>query len=156
MKNKNTIELPEERPIEYATAKLLQSINFPKLPKQMSYMGEGEDEGDLGFNMDCNVHYEAPTQTQLQQWFREQHFIDVRCKLFRYGPDELAYYGNVTYHRNGIGRTFAHHIDTDGKVKYLSFDLGLGIKVDESYEECLESALRFAILTVKKLNKDGK
>jgi hypothetical protein len=156
MKNKDTIELPEERPISYTTAKYLNTANFPKLPKQMSYMGEGEDEGALGFNVDCNVHYEAPTQTQLQKWFREKYFIDVRCELFQFGPNELKYYAKITYHHNGVGRTMVHHIDTDGKAKFLPFDLGLGIKVDESYEECLESALFFAIIIVKKLYNAGK
>jgi hypothetical protein len=149
---KEQVNIKKDRLIAFSTAELLSEIDFPSM-NGYQYIADGDRKGKVGISNTATKYYPAPSQTQLQRWFREFHKIHIECKLFSYSETKLEYFGAVVLHRNGVGVTFVNHIDESEKKGFIYFDLMLKCVVTEDYEECMEDGLRFAIEFVKRGNK---
>ena len=113
--------------ISLKTAKLAKEMGFPSINTGLNkmYTEEGHFYNSVGPTFDESSSYQAPTQSLLQKWLREEHLIHIEILLSEESPYNMFYY----------------RIMQTGKYFTLSHN---GI-YKNNYEEVLEKGLQEAL-----------
>jgi hypothetical protein len=117
--------------ISFETAKLAKEAGFNNF-ESWYYKSDGEIKlaGRVLNHNEMKTRYSAPTQSLLQKWLREKHYIDVIPEVANNSHREDGYLVDVTW-----------------KHKSISPSINVGFHF--VYEDALEAALYSTLQTLK-------
>ena len=133
----------KEQIIEFETAKLANEVGFnsKEYVRKLYSLPTGREFHAVGAGYDMDINIEAPTQSLLQKWIRDEFNIHVFCVLHYSGSSYI-------YQIQELGHYFCPNFSDEYKLQYA--DSPYDTEWERlSYEDMLEQGLVKALQYIK-------